>query len=490
MQESAKPLTENTVYSFSRLSRSLCKPSKNFRRFCKTPLEIMAVFEETWQKTKSTIKGRGIFLFNNNLLSDVCLVVEAPSDESAAKRSKMAIPAHKFVLSICSPVFFAMFCGEMAEKSESIDLPDCEYEGVLEMLRYLYSEEVKLNESNVMQVLYVAKKYILPSLVDECIDFLQRNLDPSNVFCVLSHAKQYDESNLVDRCWEIIDRKTVEVVKSERFATIERNVLEAIVQRDQLTISEVELFKAVDVWATKECERQGLVADGSVKRTILGEQIVKYLRFPAMEEKEFASTVLDCNILTNKELRDLVKHFNGVLTTSLSFPEDRRVGTWKSCCRFDELVPFDVESGWSYDNSEEPDCIEFWVDKDLLLQGIRFFGSKDNRYCVAMHIKECQNDETLFDLDPEHYVSHPLAFKEKKIDVFDVLFDPIALRKSKHYAVTAFVEGPNSCYGTGGKYTVSCHGVTFYFKDNQTAKPIDATSVVCGQFAEFFFNPV
>ena len=57
----------------------------------------------------------------------------------------MAIPAHKSVLSICSPVFFVMLCGEMAEKSGSINLPDCKYEGVLEMLRYMCSEEVKLS---------------------------------------------------------------------------------------------------------------------------------------------------------------------------------------------------------------------------------------------------------------------------------------------------------------------------------------------------------
>jgi len=119
----------------------------------KTTSKIMAVFEETWDKTKSTIRERGIFMFDSNLLSDVSLVVRASSDESDPKKSKRAIPAHKFVLSICSPVFFAMFCGEMAEKSDTVDLPDCEYEGVLEMLRYVCSEEVKLNESNVMQVL-------------------------------------------------------------------------------------------------------------------------------------------------------------------------------------------------------------------------------------------------------------------------------------------------------------------------------------------------
>ena len=453
----------------------------------------MAVFEEAWEKAKATIRERGIFMFNSDLLSDVRLVVRASSDESDAKKSKMAIPAHKFVLSICSPVFFAMFCGEMADKSDSIDLPDCEYEGVLEMLRYMYSEEVKLNENNVTQVLYVAKKYILPSLADECIDFLQRNLDPTNVFCVLSHAQQYDEKSLAGRCWDVIDRKTVEVVKSEGFATIKRSLLETIVKRDSLTIREVELFEAVNLWATKECERQGLAADGVVKRRILGEQIVRSIHFPAMEEKEFANLVLDCDILTKDEMRNLMKQFNGVLTKPLSFPKDGRVCTWKTCCRFDELVPFNMHGGWNYDTySGDTDNIEFWVDKDVLLQGIRFFGSKNNKYTVCfMDIMELENNETLFNLeDPEDFFSVPFPHKEKKIDVFDVLFDPIVLRKNKHYAVVACLEGPISCYGADGKHTVSCHGVTFRFKDYQATKHADATTVEYGQFAEFFFSPI
>ena len=194
-----------------------------------------------------------------------------------------------------------MFCGEMADKSESIDLPDCDYEGVFEMLRYLYSEEVKLNESNVMQALHVTKKYILPSLADECIDFLLRNVDPANVFPLLSHAQQYDKKGLVDRCWEVIDEKTQEALESERLATIERPLLEAIVKRESLNIGEVELFQAVDLWATKECERQGLAADGSVKRRILGEQIVKGIRFLTMEEKILQVLLLTVTSLPKKK---------------------------------------------------------------------------------------------------------------------------------------------------------------------------------------------
>jgi len=328
--------------------------------------------------------------------------------------------------------------------------------------------------------------------VDECIDFLLRNLDPINVFCILSHAQQYDELNLVDRCWDVIDRRTEEVVKSEGFATIERSLLEAIVQRGQLSISEIELFQAVDLWATEECERQRLAADGSVKRRILGEQIVKGIHFPTMELREFANLVLDCDILTKDETRDLMKHFSGVLTNPLSFPECRRGGTWKSCCRFSELVPYDVSDGWNYDYSADGDSIKFWVDKDIMLQGIRFFGSKNNEYTVCfMDIVECENSKTLFELEElKDFVSHPLPYKEKNIDVFDVLFDPIVLRKNKHYVVTAGLGGPNSCYGSGGSSTVSCHGVTFYFKKHQATKRVDATTVEYGQFCEFFFKPI
>ena len=161
---------------------------------------------------------RGIFMFKNDLLSDVGPVVRSSSDDSDAKKSKMAILAHKFVWSICSPVFLAMFNGAVSETSDY--LPYCEYEGVLKMLRYMYSGEVELKESNVMQVLYVAKKYILPSLAEECIDILIRNLDVGNGLSLLSHAEQSDnEKCLVDRCWELIDRETEEAVKSTSTST-------------------------------------------------------------------------------------------------------------------------------------------------------------------------------------------------------------------------------------------------------------------------------
>ena len=141
----------------------------------------------------------------------------------------------------------------------------------------------------------------------------------------------------MDRCWEVIDKQTEEAVKSAGFATIERSLLEAVVVRETLSIKEVNLFKAVNLWATNECERQGLTTDGEIKRRILGESIVKGIRFPAMKEDEFANAVLDSEILTPKEVIAFFKYYSSTLKSPMEFSESVRSGfrddkIWSARC--------------------------------------------------------------------------------------------------------------------------------------------------------------
>ena len=143
-------------------------------------------FDDNWQTIRPTICERTKFIFNNELLSDVKFVVPASHNENESRKSrKCMIPAHKFVLAISSPVFYDMFYGEMAEAADTVQLPDCDYESLLELFRFQYSDEVNLSGSNVMQVLYLAKKYLVPSLADKCTAYLQEHLGASNVFSVL-----------------------------------------------------------------------------------------------------------------------------------------------------------------------------------------------------------------------------------------------------------------------------------------------------------------
>ena len=437
--------------------------------------------QENWQTKRPTIRERTKFMLNNHLFSDVKFVVRKSDGES---ESKQVISAHKFVLSIGSPVFEAMFYGELAETRDSIELPDCECESLLELFRYMYSDEVNLSGSNVLGVLYLAKKYIVPSVAEKCTEYLQNNLDPSNVFNILPTAEKYEEKELVDRCWKVVEKETKAAVKSDGFATIERSLLEAVVSRDTLTIQEIDLFKAVDQWAIKECEKQGLSVNGEQKRRILGETIIKAIRFPVMKEKEFATVVLDAKILSPDEITLFFKFFNSALTTPVGFSEKRRSAVpavRHRCGRFVSV------NEWSWSYSGRKDFLNFSVDKDIMLHGLCLFGSENNDYEVILKIKDSSDNSTVMS-KAGRFSSRLLQYKSSSYCGFEVLFDSVVdLKKTTEYRIEAKISGPNSWVGSGGLCVVQMSGVTFTFSTS-TVKENNGTNYSDGQFPEFLFS--
>ena len=399
-------------------------------------------------------KHRCKSMLNNEVLSDVKFVVKASRNfgQSDSKRSKVAIPAHKILLSICSPVFYAMFCGNMAETKEQIDLPDCGFEGMLELLRYIYTDEVHLSGNNVMEVLYLAEKYLIPSLASECTDYLGRNLDFSNLFCVLHHAQRYEKEDLLRSCWDLIDNETEKALKSSEFMTVERSFVKALVKRETLNVREVELFKAVDCWAKNECKRRNLKTTGSVKRQVLGAKIVRNIRFPVMTQIEFMDVVLKSKILTPEETSMMKNYFSCAVTSAVGFLHDHRLGPLLRCSRFLGFNRhFCIET--------EP-CIEeslpFTVDTDIMLHGVSLLGNDGGKFAVTVKVL-CfvpfedsgypSDEELVLASTSGSYISRKKESGHGFYNGFHVQFDePAALQKDYLYFIDITVDGPSHCF--------------------------------------------
>ena len=90
-----------------------------------------------WQSMKTSMRERLAFLFNNEIMSDVKFIV-------GRGVSQQRIPAHKFVLSIGSAVFNAMFNGSMATADTEIELPDVEPVAFMFLLKFLYTDEAHI----------------------------------------------------------------------------------------------------------------------------------------------------------------------------------------------------------------------------------------------------------------------------------------------------------------------------------------------------------
>ena len=442
----------------------------------------MAAFhEKDWQTTRATIRERTRFMFNNDLISDVKFTVQGSDG------TKREIPAHKFVLSVSSPVFYAMFYGPMADTSDTIALSDCEYEGLSELFRFMYSDEVYLSRSCVMQVLYLAEKYILPSLVSACLKYLREIVDESNAFCILAHASRYSEQNkdLVESCWEVIDDHTEQVIKSDEFVKIDRSILEELVDRDSLNIQEINLFEAVSKWAEYQCKLKGLVADGCVKRDIIGENIVAKIRFPVMKKSEFVSVVLDSNILLLHEAFDLTRYHCLAPLSPRGFLSTKRIGGLKHCQMFTSVTNF----GWAYHN--EMKCTVYLrVDKAIKLHGIRLFGSDVEQQNVILEVLNSRGKVVMAHKKGK-FASVQLQFKSTIFYGIDVLLEqPVDLVKETVYCLRVFFSGSLSWHGENMLQSVQCSGVTFTFSTNEKMKdlPEPKSAKFQKEFPEILFT--
>ena len=247
-------------------------------------------------------------------------------------------------------------------------------------------------------------------------------------------------------------------------------------------MKEVELFKAVDRWATKESERQGVSPDGESKRRILGEEIVKAIRFPLMSQAEFVSVVFDRKILTFNELSDMMKHYSGVLTSSLPFVKAQRIVPVHRCSRFAKVSP---GISWGY-SSSSADRIHFTVNKPIKLHGVQHFGSKDKEYTVSTEIKDSANGSSLVKQSGSYasVMDETCAYYG-----FEVLFNhPVSLVENKEYELVSRIKGPSSCYGEEGQTSVDSEGIKFVFRSSSVSS--NGTNDSRGQFPSFAFSLV
>lgn len=261
-----------------------------------------------WQLTKNTVSERIKHIYRNPLMADVHFTV---TDGQGTSSPQVKIPCHKFILAVSSPVFYTMFYGELKEPSDYIDLPDCDSEGLLEFLRFIYCDEVELTGSCVIQVLYLAKKYMIPSLADRCRSFLEENINAENVLDLLPVLEKMEQIHLNDVCWKVIDTCTAKVLESAPDEILEdNNLLLSILKRDTLDVEELTVFQAVNRWAEAICAKRGKTPSGKEKRAIIGEEVMKLIRFPSMPLSLFGEHVVDTKILTDAEIIEIFMYFS------------------------------------------------------------------------------------------------------------------------------------------------------------------------------------
>ena len=399
--------------------------------------------EAKWQISRGTVLERNKYMFNNSLMSDI----------KFAFPNEQIIPAHKYVLAISSPVFFAMFYGGLAEQRETVDITDCDPEVFLQFLRYLYCDDTNFRDvNNAIEVWHLADKYDLPSLANECLNFVEAAMSPLNAFQLIPFARRfYNHEGLENVCWKIIDYNAQEIVVHESFLDLKHEYLLPFLQRSSLRVKETSVFKAVDRRAAKRCEESNMTVDGANKRSALGEDLLKLIRFSLMSPEEFSELVMPTEILLTTEVIDVFKQFTSVpIPGGLKFSSLPRE-VLKQNASFSSLdlgklscpdkPPGDIAT------MQKSGVMTFLVRRAIKLCGVKIIMKQHQSCYVSLFV--FQRDKKIGHIKNKKVIGDTVKMSRHNRDVcvgIDVFFNrPIRLSENTCYTIKTQIDQASHC---------------------------------------------
>ena len=182
----------------------------------------------------------------NELLCDVILEVGSGEDQARLK-------AHRNVLCAASPFFYNALNTEMKEKKEGvIRLKDTSKVLMEEVLEYLYTGHVDINEKTAYELMALADYFLIPSLKYVCSKYIERNLCTSNCVTAYYSSLKYQCPELQDIAEGFILANFVPVTETEDFLNLSIERVEDWISSDKIVVKgEEDVFKAILRWNEK-----------------------------------------------------------------------------------------------------------------------------------------------------------------------------------------------------------------------------------------------
>lgn len=213
------------------------------------------------------------------------------------------VPAHKNLLSTCSPVFHAMFFSDLKEMG-NIEMIDASINGFKDFLAIFYMDEIKITDQNVAELAYLYDKYDVPSGLQMCEEFLLENTKSNDLCTHFQLATTFNLLKLQEYCAKKIGIHAVDVFKSDAFMKSSSKMLESILQLNNHICTANDIFVACIAWAKMACEQDE--TDETELRRVLGN-IFYLIPFTGMKLDEFLNvTSSNPNLFTFDESSDIV----------------------------------------------------------------------------------------------------------------------------------------------------------------------------------------
>ena len=343
----------------------------------------------------------------------------------------------------------------------------------------MYYDEVQLTTRTAPEVLFLARKYIIPNLADICTDFVVNNLTVENTLSVLDHCLLLGVSKgLEKQCWNVIDQHTSEVANGDNFTEIDHGTLTSFLRRDTLVAKEILLFRAAVKWAARECQRLSIPLTVENKRRVLGDAFY-FIRFLLMSEKEFTEEVAQSSFLSNEEVANMYIGFNSNFKScNVRFPTDSRAAPKDTTLRYPRFESTAIRPKSTAITSQQS-TVKFKANQPISIKGIALFSGLTQSVLQLLKVELRDNSSSLLMTHNAELV------KRDNDDSHDILFPSgVTLDGKTVYCITASSEDVLEHCVAGPVKEVTYEGVNFEFLEESE----DEEEI--GQITELLFKPL
>lgn len=242
------------------------------------------------------------------VLCDVVLVI-----------SDREVPAHRSILAASSEYFFALFTTTMMEKNCSTVQLDLCPAIVQDLLDYMYTGLVTLNESNVKELIMAADYLLISGLKQKAMEYLRDLVSKSNCIQLYTFAVLCNSGELKLAATKVICDNFSLVSSTNEFRELDFALLLDLVSNDGIVVlREEEVYEAVLRWVRQDVETRRFYFDKLFSKVRLfsmsKEYIMDHIRSEPLVNESAACmelliqglvtfTIQDCNRLCSGDLK-------------------------------------------------------------------------------------------------------------------------------------------------------------------------------------------
>ena len=169
-----------------------------------------------------------------------------------------SIPANRLVLSCYSKFFESVFLSPMKERHQNeIEIQKFDGQAVRALIDFMYSGKIKINETNVVNLLPVADCFQMKNVKQFCFEFLEDNLSISNCFKLINLSIQENCPFLLESTYKFISRNFDQITQTGTFKHLSKSCLVSLISDlDSSVVKQSSVYNAILSWTQEDESRK------------------------------------------------------------------------------------------------------------------------------------------------------------------------------------------------------------------------------------------